>query len=226
MQHVGVLLGKYHEWGPNYGRGTYSKTGYTVLGPYHATRMEFEKDEVTGKTRPTIDHGCYGFFPGPTGLLSDEPAAERWALEFGVAMTFVELRFGLNPLAPIFNVQDEPTPAGPEPAPARPAPATPGEPAPSATASAARPPADDAPRTYGGQAKAPTPPPAPPAPPPPPPVKRSPVGPSAAEQAAQDVQPGASEREHELPDTSGPSEDERQKQGERREPPPAPSDER
>ncbi len=224
FQHVGVLLGKFHEWGPNYGRGTYCKTGYTVLGPYHATSMTFDEDEATGETRAPIEHGCYGFFPGPTGLLSDEPAAERWALEVGIAMTFVELRFGFNPLAPIFNVDDEPTPAGPQPQP-QPQPQPRPQQAPAATAATApvtptntptTQVTDDRPRTYGGEAQEAPAPAAPPPPPPPPAAKQAPPGPSPAEEATGDVQ---------LPSEERPAEAEAEDEDEHEQAPPA-SDER
>lgn len=169
MQHVGFLVGRYHEYGLNYGRGSYSKTGYTVLGPLHSTRMEFEP-RADGTLRPAIEHSCLGIMPGPTGLLfSSEPPAERWALEFGVAMTFFELRLGFNPIAPIF-AEDEPE-LGPQPAPVTPAPTQPERPAEAGPTAAGPATTQAGPATYGATtteappAKQAAPPPPPPPPP-------------------------------------------------------------
>ncbi|MCO5166353.1 MAG: hypothetical protein M9894_08315 [Planctomycetes bacterium] len=169
MQHMGFLIGRYHEYGPNYGRGSYSKTGYTVLGPLHSTRMEFEP-RADGTLRPAIEHSCLGIMPGPTGLVfSDDPPAERWALEFGVALTFLELRMGVNPIAPLF-AEDEPE-VGPQPAPSQPR-AEPEGPTASAGASQqTSTTSSGGPTTYGPSAtEAPPTKRAAPPPPPPPPV--------------------------------------------------------
>lgn len=172
MQHVGFMVGRYHEYGLNYGRGSYSKTGYTVLGPLHSTRMEFEP-RADGTLRPAIEHSCLGIMPGPTGLLfSDEPPAERWALEFGVAMTFFELRLGFNPIAPLF-AEDAPE-LGPQPAPVTPAspgPKQPERPAEAGPTAAGPATTQAGPATYGATtteappAKQAAPPPPPPPPP-------------------------------------------------------------
>jgi hypothetical protein len=109
FQHSGLSLSSYHQWGPNYGRDTYCQSSSYCLVLLHGTDMKFDPPETGGPARKTIEHDCIGLFPGPLGLLGDAPM-EGWAFEVGLALTFFELRFGVNPLAPLF-LEEEPAPA-------------------------------------------------------------------------------------------------------------------
>ncbi|MBX3470341.1 MAG: hypothetical protein KF878_26025 [Planctomycetes bacterium] len=95
LAHAGLLLGRYDEFGPNYGRGP-SEGDYTVLGPFHActTRWSDGEDE----------HDCFGLLPA---LLGGAPAPGPIALELGLALAPVSFRVGFNPAGPLERRREE-----------------------------------------------------------------------------------------------------------------------
>lgn len=136
VTHAGFMFGRWTEYGLNYGRGPKCKTGYIVLGPWHSTRQTFEDGRI-------IEHMCPGILPGAFGPLTDDPPAEPWALEVGLGLFAIELRMGVNPVAPLFH--EEPDPTAPKPWEAQPRP----EPEPTAATGEA-PPAGPAPADAQG----------------------------------------------------------------------------
>lgn len=102
LAHGGVLFGGFRELGPCYGRGNYTHTRYLTFAIFHATTQSYGLDDP----RPRIEHDCFGLLPGLFSVLTDEPIAEPWALEIGLALGLIELRLGVNPVAPSFLDQD------------------------------------------------------------------------------------------------------------------------
>ncbi|MCO5171963.1 MAG: hypothetical protein M9894_37165 [Planctomycetes bacterium] len=95
LAHAGLLLGRYDEFGPNYGRGP-SEGDYTVLGPFHACTTRYPDGED--------EHDCFGLLPA---LFGDGPPPGPIALELGLALAPVSFRVGFNPAAPLERRREE-----------------------------------------------------------------------------------------------------------------------
>ena len=94
LAHGGLNIGRFEEYGPNYGRGAATDAVYGVVGIYH--------DYATNKDCPEGMHCCYGILPCVTALHaeSNASAANPWAFEVGVSLLLWEIRLGFNPAEP------------------------------------------------------------------------------------------------------------------------------
>jgi hypothetical protein len=123
LVHTGFLVGMFAEAGPTYDRSDGRLTLYATLGLVHF------HSGGTFMGGGAQEHVCLGLLPALAALRArnDFEVEACWPLEVGLALLFVELRWGLNPAAIDHGGRSGPPP---DPAPYRPpgeAPPAPGE---------------------------------------------------------------------------------------------------